>query len=350
VCNFSFGKNDYFIGKSIFTMKKFFLLSMFLAAFTSTTFSQKAAQSLKGKVICIDPGHGGTASTDSYRVGPAGEREEWINLRVGLMLQKMLEEKGAKVIMTRMDDKIVALPERAKIALDNKADVFVSIHHNATADSMVNFPIIYFHGNASENVASVTLGKELALRLLNYLHKPQSPVSLVSDFTVFATSGASVLRNTYGIPAILAEASFFTNAEEEQKLKQETHNRNEAKAYTEALEAFFAKPIAKIEARNAKVPLIPPFTVFQEAERMTPIAKRWNQDFMEAERLVTKKDTASLTTAYELFTRSARSFPDSPVAAQCHAHRAKILALRGQNEEAAQESQREKEYYVKLRN
>ena len=330
-------------------MKKFFLLSLFLLAVTWTTFSQNMPLSLSGKVICIDPGHGGTALTDSYRVGPTGEREEWVNLRVGLMLQKMLEEKGARVIMTRTEDKVVTLPERAKIALDNKADVFVSIHHNATADSSVNFPIIYFHSNASENVASVDLGKELASRLLTYLHKSDSPVSLVSDFTVFATSGASVLRNTYGIPAILAEASFFTNADEEQKLKQETHNRNEARAYMEALEAFFAKPIAGISAKNSKVPAIPPFTVFQEAERMTPIAKRWKQDFLEAAELIARKDSASMQAAFDLFTRSARSFPDSPVAAQCHANRAKMLKEQGKKAEADQEEQRVNEYYVKFR-
>jgi N-acetylmuramoyl-L-alanine amidase len=51
---------------------------------------------------------------------------------------------------------------------------------------------------------------------LKHLHQPNAPVSLVSDFTIFAEAGASVLRNTYGIPAVLAEASFFTNAAEEQ--------------------------------------------------------------------------------------------------------------------------------------
>ena len=39
---------------------------------------------LQDKKICIDPGHGGTAAVDSYRVGPSGEREEWIDLRVRL--------------------------------------------------------------------------------------------------------------------------------------------------------------------------------------------------------------------------------------------------------------------------
>ena len=48
--------------------------------------------SVSGKKICIDPGHGGTAETDTFRVGLLGEREEWVNLRVALMLKKMLKQ------------------------------------------------------------------------------------------------------------------------------------------------------------------------------------------------------------------------------------------------------------------
>ena len=315
--------------------------------FQFSGYCQTKVNSLSGKIICVDPGHGGTAATDSYRVGPSGEREEWVNLRVGLLLQKMLEEKGAKVVMTRTADKFIPLPDRAKIALENKADLFVSIHHNATADSSVNFPIIYFHGNASENAASVAFGKQLASSLLKYLHTSKTPVSLVSDFTVFAESGASVLRNTYGTPGVLAEASFFTNPTEEQKLKQEIHNQDEAKAYAEAMEAFFDKPVAVIAPKNSKLPLIPPFKVFQEAERMNPVARRWRQDFEEGKVLMAKKDSVSLSQAYILFTRSAMSFPDSYVASQCHKYRAAILNKQGKSMESKQEVQRFKEYYIK---
>ena len=333
-------------------MYKFLPVLFLLIFLKNPVLSQNKISALKGKIICIDPGHGGTALTDSYRVGPTGEREEWVNLRVGLLLQKMLEEKDAKVIITRTEDKFIPLPDRARMAVDKKADIFVSIHHNATADSTVNFPIIYFHGNASENLAGVAFGKLLAAELVKTLYKNHvsltgNYVSLVSDFTVFAESGASVLRNTYGIPAVLAEASFFTNANEEQKLKQEDHNRDEAMAFTAALESFFSKSIPKIEAQNSIVPVIPAFKVFQEAERMTPVAKRWYQDFQEGEKLMAKKDTASLRKAYDLFTQSVRSFPDSYVAAHCHSYRSEILKLLGKPEEAGQEAQRVKEYYVK---
>lgn len=329
-------------------MRKLFSLT-FLLLLNNATFSKNLDNELTNKVICIDPGHGGTAATDHYRVGKAGEREEWINLRVGLLLKKMLEDKGAKVVMTRTEDNIVTLPDRAKLAVENKADLFVSIHHNATADSSVNFPIIYFHGNASENVASVDMGKLLATYLQKLMYKSKTNVSLVSDYTVFAESGASVLRNTYGIPAILAEASFFTNLEEEQKLRTEIHNVAEANAYVMAIVEFFKKPAGKIVPKNSVVPLIPPFKGLQEAERMSPVAKKWHQDFLEGKKLLSVKDTVSLHKAYDLFTRSARSFPDSYVAAQCHEYRSEILKSLGKPVEAAQEAQRRREYYVTVK-
>ena len=120
---------------------------------------------LAGRTICIDPGHGGTADTDSYRVGPTGEREEWINLRVALMLRDLLEQRGARVLMTRTEDVAVELQDRATLAIENGAEVFLSIHHNATADPEANFPVVYFHGAASENQAAIALGRELGAQL-----------------------------------------------------------------------------------------------------------------------------------------------------------------------------------------
>lgn len=327
--------------------KSFLLLLICSLNFTEYVFSQTKSGVLSGRVICVDAGHGGTALTDSYRVGPGGEREEWINLRVAKILEKKLLQKGAKVLMTRTADDTIALWRRAKIAVDNKADLFVSIHHNATADANVNFPIIYFHGNASENLAGVALGKELATTITKHLFEGNSPVSVVSDFTIFPKAGAQVLRGTYGIPAVLAEAAFFSNPTEEQKLKQEDYNEKEAQAYTEALEAFFSKSIPEIIPKN-RIASVPPFMAFQEAERMTETARRWHQDFLDGQVLMKNSDTTSIRQAYDLFTRSARSFPDSYVAAECHANRAVLLRLMGKTDEAKQEELRVKEFYVKF--
>lgn len=300
---------------------------------------------LSGKIICLDPGHGGTAANDSFRQGPTGEREEWINLRVALLLKEKLEKKGASVFITRTDDSNIPFDDRIKLALENKAAIFLSIHHNGTADRSVNFPIIYFHGNASENKASVALGKAVARQLQKALYGGKTPVSLVSDHTIFSTAGTKVLRGTYGIPGIIAEASFFTHPEEERRLKSRQHNEKEAQAFVKALEEFFSARHPPILEKNSQVQ-IAPFTAFQEAERMNPVALQWRADFEEGKKLLQKGDSAALTQAFDLFTRSAKSFPDSYVAAQCHLYRAAILQKLGKTAEASQEELRVKERYV----
>jgi N-acetylmuramoyl-L-alanine amidase len=313
------------------------------AVSTSKSFENSV---LKGKVICIDPGHGGTAEIDSYRVGQTGEREEWVNLRVALFLKGLLEERGAKVVMTRTTDVQVGLEERSEIAKEAKADLFISIHHNATADDQVNFPIIYFHGSANENKAGVSFGKALAKSIRLHMFEEGTPVSLVSDFVIFPKGGTSVLRGTYGIPSVLAEASFFTHVKEEERLKEEEYNRKEAKAYLEAMEKYFCSPPARIHEKREPL-LIPPFRVLQEAERMQPEALLWYQDFLEAKALMLEEDRQSLEKAYCLFTRSARSFPDSYVAGECHQHRVFLLEKMGRREEAGLERKRVEAFFVK---
>ncbi|AKQ44921.1 cell wall hydrolase [Rufibacter radiotolerans] len=328
-------------------MKYLLLLLLGLLAITTGANAQQRKSPLAGKVICLDAGHGGTALTDSYRVGPTGEREEWVNLRVALLLQKLLQEKGATVLMTRTTDDNVPFDDRIKLALENKAQVFLSIHHNATADSSVNFPIIYYHGYASENTASVALAKHIAKALRKQHYQAKVPVSIVSDHAIFPTAGAKVLRGTYGIPAVIAEASFFTHAPEEERLKKPDYNGQEAKAYVAALEDFFRKPAPVILPKNSLF-TVPPFPVFQEAERMGKIAKGWHKDYTQALQLMKhKKDTMALRQAYDLFTRSVKSFPDSYVAGDCHRRRAKLLQALGKKPEAKLEAIRAKEFYVR---
>lgn len=322
------------------------LLSIGMAAFgSSSAFPVYGSpDQLKGRVICIDPGHGGTADTDAYRVGPTGEREEWVNLRVALYLRDLLENAGAKVVLTRKDDSFVSLEDRSKMAVANKADLFVSIHHNATADPAVNFPIIYFHGSALENGASVALGQHVVKHLLQHLFDDQGPFSLVSDFTIFSRAGASVLRGTYGIPGIIAEASFFTHPEEEDRLKLSAYNKREARAYFEAIADFFSMPVPVVKEK--KEPLeITPFPVFQEEERMRPEALQWKANYEEGKRLMETGDEKDQERAYRLLSLSVKSFPDSYVAKQCHELRAAILARKGDGKAADMEHKRIKAFY-----
>ncbi|MCC5938556.1 MAG: N-acetylmuramoyl-L-alanine amidase [Lunatimonas sp.] len=316
---------------------------------SSVGFSQDQKSNLRrvleGKVICLDPGHGGTAATDQYRVGPTGEREEWINLRVARMLQRMLKKSGAKVLMTRTEDVSISLADRAALAVANQADMFISIHHNATADRSVNFPIIYFHGSSEENRAGVVLGKLIGESFRRTLFSDEGPLSVVSDFAIFPNSGAGVLRGTYGIPAVIAEASFFSHAPEEARLKRNVYNRKEAKAYMKAISEYFSIEEAMPIEEKVQPMQLAPFQVFQEAERMSPEAMNWMGNFTEGKRIVDEGLEDDFERALTQLTVSVRSFPDSPVAGEAHQYRAMILEAMGKPTEAEEERLRRKYFY-----
>jgi N-acetylmuramoyl-L-alanine amidase len=304
-----------------------------------------ASRPLAGRVVCIDPGHGGTAEVDAYRVGPGGEREEWIDLRVAKMLREELERRGARVLMTRTEDVAVELPRRAEMAVEGRADLFLSVHHNATADPAANFSVVYFHGNASENPAGVALGRAVASRLNEALFGGKATQSVVSDFVAFPGRGTAVLRHSYGIPGVISEASFFTNPAEERRLRDEGYNRREARALARAIEDFLVGPIPPIAPVGSRVSL-PPFEAFQESERMKPEARRWREAFVEAQDLIGRGGPGDLEQAYDRLTLSARAFPDSPIAGECHRLRAEVLARLGRAEEAERERLRSVEHYV----
>jgi N-acetylmuramoyl-L-alanine amidase len=88
---------------------------------------------LKISRIVIDPGHGGH---DTGTIGPHGLMEKDLCLDVALRLGRLIEEKlpGAEVIYTRKDDTFIPLEDRTAIANQAKADLFISIHANASHD------------------------------------------------------------------------------------------------------------------------------------------------------------------------------------------------------------------------
>lgn len=76
----------------------------------------------------MDFGHGGK---DSGAVGLKGIQEKKINYNVGKYLLDALIGKGYKVVMTRLDDSYLSIPERQKLINEYEPDISISIHHNA---------------------------------------------------------------------------------------------------------------------------------------------------------------------------------------------------------------------------
>src|SRR5687767_7413382 len=119
-----------------------------------------AEKFLADMTIVIDPGHGGTDGGNtttrpaSYKAGRGGEKEAHINLRVSLLLERLLKDAGVDVIMTRRGDDTVGLRDRAEVANNAKrrrdggtgADLFVSVHHNAGSRTS-NYTSVWYHGS-----------------------------------------------------------------------------------------------------------------------------------------------------------------------------------------------------------
>ncbi len=78
-------------------------------------------------LVALDPGHGG----EDEGCSGGGTEEKEINLSIALLLRQYLEEKGYRVLLTREGDTFLSLEERVRLANENRADIFVSIHQNS---------------------------------------------------------------------------------------------------------------------------------------------------------------------------------------------------------------------------
>ena len=185
---------------------------------------------LKDFKICLDPGHGGQAHVPDYKRGPTGVREAEVNLRVALYLRELLQEVGATVIMTRVDDAYVSLAMRSQIANESGADFFISLHHNGIDNPKTNYTSTWYHGDADDSRQSLDLARYIQQGVSDALQLPTSPAAGLYSDKLITASGFGVLRMTE-CPAVLCEASFLSNPEEEARLQADDYLRKEAYGY-----------------------------------------------------------------------------------------------------------------------
>lgn len=145
---------------------------------------------LSGKIICINPGHGGS---DPGACGPL--RESDMNLTVALRLGQLLAERGAQVVYTRTTDDHVYLSDRPTIANNAGADLFISIHHNGSSDPNASgtCAICYPGSDAGIRLATLCLNglyNRLGLRQRGLIQRDDSDVTYTD------------------MPAVITEASF----------------------------------------------------------------------------------------------------------------------------------------------
>lgn len=191
---------------------------------------------LKGKVIALDPGHGGS---DPGAVGSTSQ-EKNVTLPIALNVQSLLEKAGAKVYMTRRDDRDVyganasateELGARTAIGNTNKADLFISIHINSFSDPNVG-------GIASYYFAKTGYDSMLAQNLQSAIIDKVGD----SNWDDRGTNQARfyVLRNTR-MPAVLLELGFISNPTEEKLMNTPQFQLQAAQGIVQGLDKFFAQ-------------------------------------------------------------------------------------------------------------
>ena len=182
---------------------------------------------ITGKVIAIDPGHGGE---DPGEIGPSGETESELAFALAANLALLLDEEGAETTLTRGPHNDPLELDRAGLANDLGAYLFVSIHLNSDSNSVASGAAAYFY--EMQGVASEP-GEHLAELMLREL----IGLGLVDC----RTHGKSypILRETR-MPAVLVEPGFITNPEDVKLLQQPRGMESIAEALRKAIVHYFS--------------------------------------------------------------------------------------------------------------
>jgi N-acetylmuramoyl-L-alanine amidase len=192
------------------------------------------------RTVVIDPGHGGE---DQGVKGGDGTLEKELTLAVARRARAVLESRlGIRVLLTRDDDRRVALEERTAVANNNKADLFVSLHANGSLRNTTNGASIYvaafsdgdrmqaslapvrvpIFGGGLRDIEivpwdlaqirhvdqSAELARMIERELENHIPLDERPIDR-APFRVLESAN---------MPAVLVEIGYLTNAQQERQL------------------------------------------------------------------------------------------------------------------------------------
>ncbi len=230
----------------------------------SATLQQARPHPRRDIIIAIDAGHGGE---DPGAIGPSGTREKDVVIDIARRLQTLVNEaEGFRAVMIRDGDYYIGLRQRTRIAREQKADFFVSIHADAFTSPRPNGSSVYALSQrgatsetaqwlaASENRADLIGGVDGSLSLKD---KDEVLRGVLLDLTMTATlndslsiggqvldqlgqvnrlhrsrveqAGFMVLKSP-DIPSLLIETGFVSNPDEERRLRDPSHQQGLARA------------------------------------------------------------------------------------------------------------------------
>jgi N-acetylmuramoyl-L-alanine amidase len=209
-------------------------------------FPPKDRSGTKIQTICLDAGHGGR--DPGNRVGSRQEKE--YTLRLAFELRDQLTKAGYKVTMTRSTDALIDLENRPDIARRQKADLFVSLHFNATESGRNEA-----HGSevytltpaGARSTASQGEGRTSSWAsgnrnddknmFLAYQIQRSLVRTLRSEDRGVRRARFIVLRDAT-MPAVLIEAGFMSHPSEGQKIFDSNYRREMARAIVNGIDAY----------------------------------------------------------------------------------------------------------------
>jgi N-acetylmuramoyl-L-alanine amidase len=226
-------------------------------------------------VIVLDPGHGGV---ETGATGPTGLQEKTLTLDLAMRLKSRLERQGATVVLTRDDDRVLTLDDRTAIANHNRAILFISIHLNASKrKTAVGAETYYLATGSTDDEARTLAGLE------NKAYEPPDGVAqgtgttppdhglelilwdlaqntFLRESSRLAEAVQSELNAATGVrdrgvrqapfrvlmgatmPAILIEAGFISNPEEEARFKDDAYKDRVVDAIARAVATIAVRP------------------------------------------------------------------------------------------------------------
>lgn len=216
------------------------------------------------RIITVDAGHGGH---DPGAHGRNGLKEKMVTLDISKRLADLLRKDGFQVVMTRNDDRFIPLPGRPAIANRAGADLFVSVHANASRSRAAGgFEVYYLseatddHARALEAAENAALPHEMGgsvpaqtqailWDLLYTEHRMES--SELATHICRGMSGSDLASKNRGIksarfavlkgarmPAVLVEVGFLTHSGEESRLRTPLHRQKVAEGIRRGILAF----------------------------------------------------------------------------------------------------------------
>ena len=187
---------------------------------------------IKGKIITLDPGHGGS---DPGAIGASGLKEKQITLEISMRVKELLEKEGAKVYMTRTTDVDVYGPNasdraelqaRVNVAEKNNSDLFLSLHINSSVNKSVGGFSSYYYPKTDNDLK---IAKAIQDKFAKNFGVDNLGVRQANFYVVKRCS----------MPATLLEMCFISNPKEEKLMKGRWFQKKTARLIVEGVENYF---------------------------------------------------------------------------------------------------------------